>query len=200
MASVLEVIQGGFAQVGQKLADVVNDVPAEWKRQLAAFKARANTFAGLYSDLQRMSGIASRSPALQTQYNAVMKEGNVIQKTVMDLLTKVGQSLSIVKSSDLSGGLGFVPLIPIAVIGGVVYTLDRWIGNAYAMKTKLATIDQAIKAGASPDAIAAEASKPLPLDKGVTGDIKDIMKYGLIFVGLYFGYQYLIKPGRSNAR
>lgn len=193
MASVLDSIQNGFAMIGSKLADVVNDVPAEWQKQLAAFKAKANTFATLYSDLQRMSGTAAKNPALASQYNTVMSEGNIIQHTVMDLLSKVGQSLSIIRSGSLSGGLGALPLIPIGIMAGVTYTMGRWIDNAYAMRTKLATVDQAIKAGASPDAIAREASKPLPMDTTITSDVKDIMKYGIIFVGLYFAFPFIKK-------
>lgn len=193
MANVIDMIQSGFSQIGKKVADVVSDVPAEWQRQLAAFKAKATEFANLYSDLQKKSAIASTNPALAAQYNQVMSEGNVIQRTVMDLLTRMGVSLNAVRSSGLNGQLGFLPLIPIATIAGATYAVGRWIDSAYAMKTKLATVDQAIKAGASPDAIAAEASKPLPVSGSVTGDVKDILKYGLIFVGLYFAFPYIKK-------
>jgi len=193
MASILDTVQGGFAMISSKLADVASDVPAAWKSQLAAFKVKANTFASLYSDLQKMSGIAAKNPALAAQYNSVMTEGNIIQRTTMDLLSKIGQGLSVMRGDSLSGGLGFLPLIPIAAVTGVTYTLGRWIDNAYAMKTKLATVDQAIKAGASPDAIAREASKPLPMDTTITSDVKDILKYGLIAAGLYLAFPYIKK-------
>lgn len=192
MATLLENIQGGFQSVASKLVDLTETVPAAWKAQLAAFKSRASEFARLYSDLQRLSVIASKNSQTQSEYSRVMSQGKAIQVTVMDTLSKIGQALSIMKGDGV-GGLGAIPLLSIAVIAGVTYTLEQWIANAYALKAKLQTIDKAIAAGANPNEIAKEASKPLPQSQNVVGDFKDVMKCGLIIAALYFAYPVIKK-------
>ena len=190
--SLLQQMRNSVGDVYEKIDTVISDIPAEWRNQLNAFKTKANQFSSLYTTLQSKSATAAKNPALNQQYNALMMQGSVIQRTVMDLMTKMGAALSSINGMS---GLGVLPLIPIAAVAAATYALTSWGNQAIVMIGQLDTVDKAIAAGADPNKIAAQASDNI--QKQTTGSIFDqasgLIKWGIAGVALYLLFPHLKK-------
>lgn len=125
----------------------------EQKGLITDFKAKAREFWQLWENLDaRRAEVATAPAGLQVEYNNLMDRGLGIREkieTVTALIDKAANMYQDAKAwlmdqFGLSGvsyrqlsGLGFIPLIPVAVIGAAVAAIGYWVNDAYQFAAKL---------------------------------------------------------------
>lgn len=123
-----------------------------WYDVIGKFKAKADEFDKLRADLEKNRVIAAKDPALQTEYNDLMDRSLSIRDKIRSITSSVNGAWQWLKDAvglDGLNELGFLPLIPIAVVAGSVTLMVKWISDAYEFNRKMEEIAKLQSKGVS---------------------------------------------------
>jgi hypothetical protein len=112
------------------------------KRRIAALYQAGIDFDSARSRLQRLQSVAYANPETRARYDDIMSRGGGLKSAVAGALEKVRDVYAWIKS-NLGINLGVVPLVPIAVLGGIAAATAAavaWISEANAEARKLEII------------------------------------------------------------
>lgn len=139
--SIFDDIFGSAKAAVTTVVNSIEDIPAEWSNQVASLKAKASEFGQLFQQLLGMDP-GPGSP-YKSEYDAIMGRGTTIKQQISNVTSGIDGILNAARGAfSLSGmnmgGLGVIPLIPIAVIVGAIALLVGWLTDAYNLRAKLA--------------------------------------------------------------
>ena len=124
------------------------DAAPAWYDIAGQFQARYAEFNAVYAGLQAQSDAVTGMPAeLQIEYQQLMDQAATIKSTADGAMASVNSALTYLKSVF---GLGFIQLVPIAVIGASLAAVTYWLSNAYVTAKKLDTFNAAVASGVNP--------------------------------------------------
>ena len=108
-----------------------------WYDVIIKFKNYTTKFTENYNRLKTINIDPSRYPALADEQLELLKRGTTVKANINKITNTIDDAWTWLKSkfgfdglndvATLSHGLGFVPLIPIAVVAGSVTLLVKWI-------------------------------------------------------------------------
>jgi SOS response regulatory protein OraA/RecX len=157
-------------------------------------------FHNTRDELLSLQSTANGNADLQAEYDGLMSRGNLIDSTITTAVNSVQAIAQWIKENtgvDISSagppaglqGLGFIQVVPAAIIGGVVAATAlavAWIVDARSAITRIRALQEA---GLSPDQIAAA----LKQQGGLTGAVSSVTGLlvvgGLLLAGIYFAPQ-----------
>jgi hypothetical protein len=170
----------------------------------AAIKAlydAGNQFHSTYTELQNYADAAQQSPDLATEYSDLVSRGNYINTVISDAVASVQSVVQWVKDNvgtDISGslqGLGFVQLIPAAILGAVVAATAlavAWITDARSAITKIQALQQ-LANSVPPEQRADVITAALKQSGGLTETISKtttlLVVGGVVLAGVFFAPQ-----------
>lgn len=173
----------------------------ETQKAIKALYDAGNNFAATFAELQTYADTAQQSPDLANQYSDLVSRGNYINTVISDAVASVQTIVQWVKDNvgtDISGslqGLGFVQLIPAAILAAVVAATAlavAWITDARSAITKLQAI-QSLAATVPEDQRASVISSALNQSGGLTGTLKQattlLVVGGVVVAGIFFAPQ-----------
>lgn len=173
----------------------------ETQKAIKALYDAGNQFAATYAELQSYADAAQQSPELATQYSDLMSRGNYINTVISDAVASVQGIVQWVKDNvgtDISGslqGLGFVQLIPAAILAAVVAATAlavAWITDARSAITKIQAL-QSLALTVPPDQRASVINSALKQSGGLTDTLKQgttlLVVGGVIAAGIFFAPQ-----------
>ena len=161
-----------------------NDVV--WYDVISKFKNYATKFASQYNELKNTGIDPDKYPELADEQLDLLRRGNSIQNSIREITGQVDSTWTWLKSqfgfsgladvSNLTPGLGFVPLIPLAVVAGSVALIAKWIFDYNEFSTKLSEVKRLEQKGYS-SVQASEIVDKLFGDKGIFSDIGKALPY-----------------------
>jgi len=131
----------------------MNDKQAD-KSALEKFRDKARIFQVKLKNLQSMKNDVKKYPALQAEYNELVGKGSSIRSTIRTITGGVDNVVSwwnsIFGSDTKLNSMGFLPLIPIAIVAGSVAAMGKWARDAYMFNRRFEEIKRLEKKGISP--------------------------------------------------
>lgn len=175
---------------------------------LEKFKAEALRFRDAYNALVSKQAFASERPELRAEYDALYSRGAVIKGTIDSLTQAVDRvtgffsgATSAVKRffgldgvpvmPALSGRLGVVPLIPIAMIASAVALMGKWVADVYLFERKV-TEQQRLESDGVPAVEAAAIVRGMSAGSGFSGVLDTLKTPILIGGGLLFFIKFVL--------
>jgi hypothetical protein len=174
--------------------DVRDYTVAETQKAINDLYQAGLTFQSTLSELKTLGSDAQQDPDLAQQYSDLVSRGNVINDTIIKAVNGIAGVVSWVKQNvgqDVTSpgalqGLGFVELVPYAIIGAAVAATAlaiAWITDA---RTQIDKINAFKSAGLNPQQIA-DAMKQ---SGGVSGAFSSatglVFIIGIVAAGIYF--------------
>lgn len=177
----------------------------ETQRAIQELYQTGLNFDQTYSDLvNAQPQVASVSdPDLQSQYDDLVSRGSYIKSVISDAVAgvqnvaawvKENTGVDIGQGSSLQG-LGFVQLVPLAIIGAVVAATAlaaAWITDARSSISKIQALQQLAET-VPPDQRASIVNNALKQSGGITGTISSVNSFlviaAIIAAGVYFAPQ-----------
>lgn len=177
----------------------------EAKRAIEDLYNRGLEFQQTLSQLAGYQNVAYQSSDLRAQYDELMSRGANVNAVIRSAVASVQGIAAWVRQNmgvDLDtppqpflGSLGFVQVIPLAIIGGVVAATAlaaAWIVDARSAITRLEAMQSLIES-VPPDQRAGVLDQMLQQSGGITGavsSIKGLLIVGaVIAAGIYFAPQ-----------
>jgi len=187
----------------------------EAQQAIAALYQQGIEFQNTLRELLSLQNVAAQSPELNEQYNALVSRGNTVNAVIRNAVASVQGIAQWVRENmglelnspppPMLHGLGFVQVIPLAIIGGVVAATAlaaAWIVDARSGIEKIRSL-QAL-AETVPEYQRAEViSGALKQSGGLTGAIsgvQNLIVIGALIAGaIYFAPQLkrLVSRGRT---
>lgn len=193
------------------------DISGKWQRTVANFKANYNLLA------QDGASIARLDPAVQASYQKTMADMSSVNKFINSIDGSVADAeawatgawdkikgwyssasgyisnLLGYEQAQLEqvslGDLGFVWLIPVAVIAsGVAYVAGKAL-TAYQVHNQLAAMNGYVASGYTPAqaSAAVQASQPGGIFDGMNALVKNLMIAGVVLGGGFLIWHFFIK-------
>ena len=108
-----------------------------WYDVIGKFRYYARKFSEAYNSLVNSRVDPKKYPALASERNDLLRRGYDIKATIQSITSKIDAVYNWIKSIDLNpfDGLGFLPLIPIAVVVASVALMSKFIFD-YATFTR----------------------------------------------------------------
>lgn len=113
---------------------------AAWYDVLGKFKQWAAQFEALVNKLESQKHIAAKNPELTQEYNNYIRLASEIEdkiRSIKEATTSVVDWFTGTFGFDGAQSLGFVPLIPIAVMIAAVAAISKFVSDAYVFSKKL---------------------------------------------------------------
>lgn len=124
-------------------------VDPAWYDLVGQFQSRYAEFNRVYSALQAQADNVLNMPqSLQDEYNALMSQGDTVKSTIDGTMNDINSAVTYLKSVL---GIGFIQLLPAAVIGAGLAAAAYWLNNAYVTAKKLDAFNAVIAAGGTVD-------------------------------------------------
>lgn len=167
--------------------------------QLDQFKARARVFADQHKKLKEREAAVPES--MKAQYHTLVGRGEQIKERIKAVAGAVDSSARFAQNSlgvsrqDINT-LGFLPLIPLALIAGSTVATTYFVTDAHKFNAEMDEIERLQEMGYSPE----EAVK---ITKGGTIKVPTFLatlwnnrlaRYGALGALGFVGYQKFIKP------
>lgn len=161
----------------------------DWKQTVIDFRAKAGQFLRDTEELKNKEGLVSKYPALHDDYNDLLDRSDIIYNTVKTLtgaVDKVAEWLGLDLTPGSTPKMGFLPLVPIAVIGASLAAIGKWTSDVYIFNRRLEEVKRLEAKGLSPERAAAIAVKApegmLPsLGRNVLAPLVPILLLGIGF-------------------
>ncbi|MES9901022.1 MAG: hypothetical protein ABW148_18650 [Sedimenticola sp.] len=154
----------------------------EWLNAVAALKAKAAEFERLKREVEGTYYIAVNDPKLLNEYESLIFKSDVIRGTIESITGGIDYIFKIFNTvfddTDTSG-LGFIPLVPIAVILSAIAGITYWINDSVKYLNKINEIKRIEREGYS----IKEAYQMVEDEKGFFAKLIE-PKYLLIGTGL----------------
>ena len=112
----------------------------EWLNAVALLRNKASEFEKLESAIMNTFYIASNSPELLDEYDSLLFKAEIIRntiKTVTEGIDYVFKVFNTVFNDTDTSGLGFIPLVPIAVILAAIASITYWVNDAVKYLSKI---------------------------------------------------------------
>lgn len=128
----------------------------EWSSAVNTLRVKGAALEQVYNDLLKVR--PPDNSQLLARYNALLERALVTKNSVIgttnliDNVYKAAQNTLDDQQLANLNGLGFLPLIPIAVITGSIAGVTYWINDAVQYLDKTERIEKLVQEGASSDA------------------------------------------------
>jgi hypothetical protein len=148
------------------------------------FRFKVGDFLAAVNELAARAPEAAKNPTLKREYDALMSRAGTIKNTVQTVTGLVDKALIAFRSVTGMDGLGFIPLLPVAVIGAAVAAIAKWTTDAYTLTQRLNEVKRLEASGMSPQQAAATvaAIAPKPFFGGLPPLLPIAALVGLAFV------------------
>ncbi len=135
--------------LGNLAATTDSTVDPAWYDVVGQFQARYAEFNRVYTALQSQADSVLAMPqSLQDEYNSLMSQGDTVKSTIDGTMSDINSAMTYLKSVF---GIGFIQLLPAAVVGAGLAAAAYWLSNAYVTAKKLDAFNAAIANGATVD-------------------------------------------------
>ncbi len=134
--------------------DTSNTVDPAWYDVVGQFQQQYAVFNSVYSNLLAQD-VSQMPQALQDEYNNLMSNGATLKSTVDGTMSDINSALTYLKSVL---GIGFINLLPVAVIAAALAAITYWLNSAYRTTQKLSAFNAALQAGGTVDQATAAAN------------------------------------------
>ncbi|MGH8744737.1 MAG: hypothetical protein ACREUY_10715 [Burkholderiales bacterium] len=178
---------------------------AEAEQAIAVLYAKGMEFQSTLNELLALSGIAAQSPELRQEYDVLVARGNTVNTVIRSAVRSVqnitawardnlGLTLSIPPPPMLSG-LGLLPLIPAALIGGVIAATAlaaAWIVDARSGIEKIRALQalaETVPIEQRADVIGTALRQSGGLTSAISGAKNLLIVGAIIAAGIYFAPQ-----------
>lgn len=159
--------------------------PVKWYNVVGQFKKQTAKFNAAWSQLMNLQPFVAAHPTLQADYNALVSTGQSIKSKIQSATGLIDQTMSMAGNiwssiantfTNVFGEveapqLGFLPLIPIAVIAASVTAISYFVYEVYKFQTRVDQIKKMEAQGVSAQQAIATASNMQP---GVLSQVKGI--------------------------
>jgi len=120
-----------------------------WYNVIGQFRQKAQDFEKMMKRLQSQKSIAARDPQLAAEYSSMMNTAMNLQQKIKQIRDATDSVIKWLKGVFGFDGLGFVPLIPIAVVVASLAAIGKWVKDAYIFSAKLDKVAALEKQGMS---------------------------------------------------
>jgi len=120
-----------------------------WYNVIGKFRQKAQEFETMMERLQSQKAIAARDPKLAAEYSTMMNAAMTLQQKIKQIRDATDAVINWLKGVFGFDGLGFVPLIPIAVVVASLAAIGKWVKDAYIFSAKLDKVAALEKQGMS---------------------------------------------------
>jgi len=108
-----------------------------WYNLVGQFRAKAQQFEQIYNKLMSDQSYALSNPALASDYRALLQIGRVTRAKIIATRNKIDSVIGWLKGLVGMNELGFIPLIPIAIVAASLAAITKWVTDAYAMSARI---------------------------------------------------------------
>lgn len=167
----------------------------EWLSAVATLRAKAAEFENLSYQVKDTYYIAVNDPKLLKEYESLLFKGDIIKKTIQTVTSGVdiifkGYSTMLSSVEIEQDNLGFIPLVPIAVILSAIGAITYWISDSVKYLNKINEIKRVESQGYSTK----EAYKIIQGDE--KGFIEKMLEPKFLLIGSGLLFVFLISRAR----
>jgi len=170
----------------------VTPVPTEkraWYDAVGKLRDKSNEFARVRFDLIENRNMVPRDPRYINEYNDLVHRSKLIEENVRKVMSGVDYVANLFKSTfgeanaHSMGQIGVIPLVPLAIIGGSVALLSKWLTDAYMFVAKMNKVKELEASGMSTQQAIATVKQlsPSPFD-GIMGMLPMILLGGAALI------------------
>lgn len=174
-----------LADLQQAAAATVTD-PVQWYDLVGKFKQKVAEFQAAWAELMSEQSFVASHPSLQTDFNYLVGLGQTLKSKIQSATSLIDQTVKMAGNlwssisttfTNVFGDieeppqLGFLPLIPIAVIAASVAAIAYFVTEVYKFKTKVDQIKKLEAQGMTAQQAIATAGNVQP---GMLSQLKGI--------------------------
>lgn len=124
----------------------------EWQDAVVKLRKKASEFNSIFYDVE--SSNVSGNSELQSEKDSLLWKGRAIKNTIENITSGIDAVYRAAQGSGLSGAVnlgnvGFLPLIPIAVILSAIGAITYWVNDAIKYLNKVQRVEDYKQAGYS---------------------------------------------------
>ena len=108
-----------------------------WYDLVGRFRRKAAEFERIFNKLVNDRDFVSRRPALKADYDRLLSAGRLLQAKIVSARNKINSALAWLKGLVGLDGLGFLPLLPIALVSASNVAIGKWVSDAYMMSKRI---------------------------------------------------------------
>lgn len=129
----------------------------KWLNAVNVLQQKAGNFNQLFNRVLNSERTATVTPNLYNEYTGLVDRGRTIKNTISTTTSAIDTVYGFVtealgkKQADSLSGLGFIPLIPIAIITGAIAAITYWINDAVKYLDKTAQVESLTRQGVTPE-------------------------------------------------
>jgi hypothetical protein len=158
--NISDFLSSGWGSVKES-ASGISDT---WNETVADLKEKAAEFMALFTRLKAIQSNPNLSPVERSRVDAIVRRGEVVKTTVATLAKSIDGIANVLPRNLLSGvvksgGLGILPLIPIAAIAAAIAVMTAWISDAVVELERLELAEKVRSDGGDPAAVMNAGSK-----------------------------------------
>src|SRR5690606_18926536 len=102
----------------------------DWQNQVDTFKQKAREFIALFTELKgKEDALKNADDETKKRYEKLMSRGDWIFKTIQSIASKIDWAINSFSGIGM-GGMGILPVVPIAVIAGALAVITAWLSDA----------------------------------------------------------------------
>ena len=124
----------------------------EWLNAVSLLRQKAAEFERLKREVEETYSIAISDPNLFKEYESIIFKSDVIKGTIQRVTSGIDYIFGIFNTvfDDVdTSGLGFIPLVPVAVILSAIAAITYWISDTTKYLNKINEIKRIEQAGYS---------------------------------------------------
>lgn len=153
MSDWLDTAISWFQNTLDNVKDQGQEWSQDWQNQVDTFKQKAREFIALFTELKgKEDALKNADDETKKRYEKLMSRGDWIFKTIQSIASKIDWAINSFSGIGM-GGMGILPVVPIAVIAGALAVITAWLSDAYSLNKKLDTIKELEAKGHSADDI-----------------------------------------------
>lgn len=144
------------------MPDLFNNL--EWNNAVDKLRLKGEEFSRVYDLIINSENIASTNDDLYSDYESIKFKGNAIKATIEKVTRLVDEAfnassniigqdntINMIERNSHMDGLGFIPLIPIAVITAAIAAITYWVNDAMQYLGKVEQVKNLINRNVSPE-------------------------------------------------
>lgn len=136
----------------------------EWNNAVDRLRVKGEEFTRVYDLIINSEDIASTNDALYSDYESIKFKGNAIKATIEKVTLLIDEAfnassniigkdntINMIENNHYMGGLGFIPLIPIAAITAAIAAITYWVNDAMQYLSKVEQVKNLINRNVPPE-------------------------------------------------
>lgn len=152
---MFETIENWFSAGWASVKSGAADVSQTWSDAVADLKAKAAQFMQLFTRLKSIQSQTNLSESERARVDSIVRRGELVKSTVGALVKGIDGIANVLPRNLLSGvarsgGLGIIPLLPIAAIAAAIAVMAAWISDAIVELERLELAEKVRQGGGDP--------------------------------------------------